>query len=166
MRNGNRVTILLLYAMIFVLSSSALGQESAETIIQKSLAANTRDWNAAPQFDCREQDRTSKGGTKTYDDMMILGSPYQRLVAMNGKPLDSAQEAEENRKLKNAIAERKSESHKKRAARIAKYQAELKRNRFFMEQMTSAFDFKLVDETELDGHQVYVLDATPRHGYR
>ena len=27
-------------------------------------------------------------GSKTYEDIMILGSPYERLVAVNGKPFD------------------------------------------------------------------------------
>lgn len=154
----------VLCAVFMLLSGGAFAQETADAIVQRSVEANRRDWNAAPQFDCREQDRTSNG-TKTYEDTMILGSPYQRLVAVNGQPLNAAQAAEEQRKLERTISERKSESSQRKAARIAKYQDDLKRNRYFMEQMTEAFEFKLLGNSKLDGHEVYVLNATPRPGY-
>jgi hypothetical protein len=63
-----------------------VGPSDANTIIQQSVEANQRDWDAAPKFDCSEHDRAS-AGIKTHDDTMILGSPYQRLVTVNGKRL-------------------------------------------------------------------------------
>jgi hypothetical protein len=74
---------------------------------------------ASPEFDCLETDRF-KGGTKTYEDTMIVGSPYQRLVAVNGKPLTSARAAQKKQKLENVVSERKNESPQTRAERIAK----------------------------------------------
>lgn len=35
-----------------------------------------------------------------------------------------------------------------------------------MEQMVKAFDFKKIGESRLDGHNVYILQATPRPGYK
>lgn len=72
---------------------STTGQKDANAIIQRSVAANQRDWEAVPKFDCWERDRTSEG-TKTYQDIMILGTPYQRLVEINGKHLTATQAAE------------------------------------------------------------------------
>ncbi|MGC2550916.1 MAG: hypothetical protein WA437_11675, partial [Candidatus Sulfotelmatobacter sp.] len=63
-------------AVILALSGWAVGQDNADAIIQHSVEANKRDWDAAPGFDCLERDRGSDG-SKTYEDMMILGSPYQ-----------------------------------------------------------------------------------------
>ena len=39
------------------------------------------------------------GGTKTFEELMLLGSPYERLVAVNGKPLSPEQQAQEQQKL-------------------------------------------------------------------
>lgn len=157
--------LIVLLAVVLTSSGWAMGQEDADAIIQHSVEANKRDWDAAPQFDCLERDRVSSG-TKTYEDTMILGSPYQRLVAVNGKPLAPAQAAAEKQKLENTTSERKKESPRQRSARIARYEKERRRNHLLMEQMTKAFAFKVVDETNLHGHEVYVLQATPRPGYR
>jgi hypothetical protein len=143
----------------------ALGQKDANSIVQRSVAANKRDWEAVPQYDCWERDRTSEG-TKTYDDVMILGTPYQKLVEVNGKPLTAAQAAEEKRKLEKTVAERKSESPEERAERIAKYNEERKRDHAMMDEMVKAFDFKLIGATTLNGRAVYSLQATPRKGYQ
>jgi hypothetical protein len=157
--------LVLLLAAILASSGSAMGQDNADTIIQHSVEANKRDWDAAPEFDCLERDRAS-AGTKTYEDMMILGSPYQRLVSINGKPLTPTETAAEKQRLENTISERKKESPRQRSARIARYEKERRHNHLLMDQMTKAFAFKVVDETNLDGHEVYVLQATPRPGYR
>ncbi len=97
---------------------------------------------------------------------MILGSPYERLVAVNGKPLTSAGQAAEKSKLDNEIAERRQESAQKRAQRIAKYEAERKHNHTLIEELAKAFDFKLVGDGKLNAHDVYVLQAKPRPGYQ
>lgn len=151
--------------VLLLLSGLMVGEDSANTIIERSLSANQRDWDAAPAFDCFELDQT-KVGSKTYEDIMILGSPYERLVAVNGKPLTSGGQAAEKRKLDNELAERRSESARKRAQRIAKYEAERKHDHTLMEQLTKAFDFKLVGQQKLDGHEVYVLQAIPHQGYQ
>jgi hypothetical protein len=154
-----------LLAVLLASSGWAIGQNNADAIIQHSVEANKRDWDAAPQFDCLERDRGG-GGTKTYEDMMILGSPYQRLVAINGQPLTPTETAAEKQKLQDTISKRKNESPRQRSARIARYEKEGRRNHLLMDQMTKAFAFKVIDETNLDGHEVYVLQATPRPGYR
>lgn len=161
-------------AVIFALCAAVMGQNTSQntgqntnvdTIVQRSVEANKRDWEAVPEFDCLERDRTADG-TKTYEDIMISGSPYQRLVAVNGKPLSPEQKEEEKRKLENARSERKGESPQKRAERIAKYEDERKRDHSMMDEMVKAFDFKLLGESKLNGHAVYYLEASPRKGYQ
>jgi len=161
---SSRLTLILALCTSAV-CGSATGQNNADAIIQRSVEANKRDWEAAPKFDCSERDRTHDGA-KTYQDTMISGSPYQQLIAVNGKPLTPAQTAEEKRKLENTISERKNESPQKRAERIAKYEDERKRDQSMMNEMVKAFDFKLLGETKLNGHAVYFLRASPRHGYK
>ncbi len=142
-----------------------MGQKDANAIVHRSVAANERDWAAVPKFDCSERDRAGEG-TKTYEDIMILGTPYQRLVEVNGERLTEAQAGEEKRKLESTVAERKNESPEKKAERIAKYEEERKRDHAMMDEMVKAFDFKLVGETRLNGHVVYALQASPRKGYQ
>src|SRR5262249_21166042 len=130
-----------------------------------SSAADNRDWAALPEFDNQERDR-NKNGDKTYAVTMLYGSPYERLIAVSGHPLAGRQQEQEQQKYDRTAAERQHESPQKRSQRIAKYQAERKRDHTLIEQMTIAFDFRLVGERVLNGHPVYVLKATPRKGYK
>src|SRR5438477_5217204 len=97
---------------------------------------------------------------------MLYGTPYERLIEVNGRPLSPEKQREEQKKYDDAVRERKNEPAAKRAARIAKYEAERKRDHTLLDQMTKAFDFKLAGDQELKGRKVYVLKATPRKGYR
>ena len=96
---------------------------------------------------------------------MILGSRYERLVAVNGIPLSPAQEAEEQRKQDAAIVRRRSESQKERAERIAKEETIRKRDNAMIEQIPVAFDFAYIGEQQAAGRDVYMLKATPKAGY-
>jgi hypothetical protein len=133
-------------------------------IIAKSVQANQRDFNAAPRYNNKERDRTAEG-TKLYQITMIDGTPYRRLLAINGNPLSPARQAEELRKERQAAAEREAESAEQRRARIAKYQKERTRDHNLIEQLTEAFKFEFVGEARLRGFDVYVVKATPRPGY-
>jgi hypothetical protein len=71
---------------------------SAETIIQKSVQANQTDWEQAPQYDYFERDQEANH-TKTYQVIMLDGSPYSRLVATDDKALTPKQQAAEEQKV-------------------------------------------------------------------
>jgi hypothetical protein len=152
--------------LMFLLSwQSNASIPDPSSIIQRSVEANQRDWTAAPQFNYRER-KTADDGTRTYAELMIDGSSYERLIAINGRPLDRDKEAEEVRKLQKVTAERKNESADDRRRRIAKYEAGRKRDHLLMEQLTKAFVFTFGGEETIDGRRVYVLHATPRPGYK
>lgn len=137
----------------------------AQTIIQRSVEANQADWNAAPLYDHFERDVTP-GDTKTYQILMIDGSPYRRLVRVNGHPLTREQQQEEQRKLAQATSQRRAESPAERASRIADWQRGRKRDQIMIEQLTKAFRFAMVGEGTSAGRRVYVLRATPRKDYQ
>ena len=159
------INILALMAASLSYFPSAAAQEDAATIIRRSSEANHRDWDAVPEFDNDERDR-DKNGDKTYAVTMLYGSPYQRLIAENGRPLPAAKQKQEQEKYDKAVADRQHESPEKRSERIAKYQGERKRDQTLIEQMISAFDFHLAGKRVLNGYKVYVLKATPRKGYK
>ncbi len=151
---------------LFAVAAISSAQDSVEAIIQRSVEVSAIDWKAAPSYDYFERDRLPGGGTKTFENLMISGSPYQRLVAMNGQPLSPAQQADEQRKLEAVIVQRRNESEYERAERIAKYEKERNRDHVLMEQLTRAFTFSLVGEQKRDAEDVYVLKAVPRPDYQ
>jgi len=158
-------SLLSVTAAILLSPRSATGQEDVASIIQHSSEANERDWAAVPQFDDVERDR-NKDGDKTYDATMLYGTPYDRLIAVNGHNLTGARQKEEQDKYEKAVSEREHESAEERSRRIAKYEADRKRDHTLIQQMTAGFDFHLLGKRTLNGFNVYVLKATPRRGYK
>jgi len=136
-----------------------------QTIIENSVIANQKDWNAAPSYAYRERDRIGTT-TKTYEVTMILGSPYNRLIEVNGRALSPQDNAREQKKMEQVIAQRRGESADQRQKRIANYEKDRKRDHLMMEQLTQAFEFKLLGTRIIDSREVYVLRATPRKGYK
>jgi hypothetical protein len=159
--------LFLLTRLILLVSLSRLPASAQDVteIIQKSVEANNRDWKANPQFDNFETDRVGQG-SKTYDVTFLFGSPYQRLIAVNGKELTEDQKAAEQKKFDQVLSQRKAESAEQRSRRIAKYEADRRRDHVMLEQLTTAFNFTLQGEQQLGPYSVYVLKATPRPGYR
>jgi hypothetical protein len=159
------ITALWMMGALLLWPPSAIAQEDVATILHRSAEANNRDWAASPEFDNFERDR-NKDGDKTYAVTMLYGSPYQRLIAVNGHSLSPAKQKDEQEKYEKAVAEREHESPERKAQRIARYQAERKRDHTLIEQMTEAFDFHSQGKRLLNGYKVYVLKATPRPGYK
>jgi hypothetical protein len=157
---------LALTIALIVLTAGSPAQNDVRAIIQRSVEANAVDWEAAPGYDYFERDQQPGGGTKTYDELMVSGSPYERLIAINGKPLSPERQAEEQRQLDATVLQRRNESERERAERIAKYEKDRKRNQLLMKQLTKAMDFVLVGQQKLNGFDVYVLKATPHPGYQ
>lgn len=85
---------------------------------------------------------------------------------MNGKPLPTEDQEREQQNLEEVISQRRSESPGDRAERLAKYERERKRHHLLMQQLTQAFDFRLLGERRLGHYAVYLLEATPRAGYQ
>jgi hypothetical protein len=160
-----------LYGAVWVLFVLAAMTDAAyctsvdvNAIIKKSVAANQADFDAAPQYSYRTREKT-EDGDKTHDVIMIEGSPYERLVEVEGKPISKEDAAKEQQKLNQARKERKAESPDQRRQRIAKYEKDRLRDHAMMSQLTKAFTFKLLGQKKVRSFTVYVLRATPRPGY-
>jgi len=149
-----------------MVASAVAQQPDAGTIIQRSVTANDADWKANPKYDWTERDLQPGGGTKTFQEFMIFGSPYARVVAVNGKPVPASKRAEEQQELDAEISKRRAETAEQRQKRIAEFDKERSREHAMMEQLTQAFNFKLLGEQRLASHQVYVLKAAPKPGYQ
>jgi hypothetical protein len=159
------LSLLSIVGMVLLRPDPAIAQDDMASIIQRSAEANERDWAAVPDFDNSERDR-NKDGDKTFDVIMLYGSPYERLIAVSGHSLSPTKQKEEQEKYEKVVGERQHESAEKRSQRIAKYQADRKRDHTLLQQLTTAFDFHLIGKRRLNGYEVYVLKATPRRGYK
>jgi len=139
-------------------------QLDVQAIIERSVSANEKDYEAAPLYSYKERDREA-GGSNTFEVDMLDGSPYRRLIAVNNKPLSAEENKQEQQKFDNAVAHRRAETPEGRRQRIQKYESDRKRDHELMQQLTTAFQFKLVGERKLGSFVVYLLKATPRQGY-
>ncbi|HWE50820.1 MAG TPA: hypothetical protein VG273_13580 [Bryobacteraceae bacterium] len=148
-----------------MLMAREAARPDAATIISRSVEVVKKDWQSAPRYNHYERDRLDDG-TKTYDITMILGSPYSKLLAINGVPLSGEAKQKEQQKLDSAIAQRCSESKAERDKRIEAYQKSVQRNHHLTEGLTAAFVFKLLGERTVGARAVWLLDASPKPGYR
>ncbi len=139
---------------------------NAQAIVARSVAAENADWRAQPGFNFIQTERDNGGAAITYQVTMILGSRYSRRIAVDGRPLSPTEQAAENRKFREEVARRERETPAVRARRIAAYRKNRDQEHVMLQQMAVAFDFRLAGSGTLDGHAVWVLDATPRRGYR
>ncbi|MBV9085123.1 MAG: hypothetical protein JOZ62_20805, partial [Acidobacteriaceae bacterium] len=148
---------------------------SASEIVQRSVVTNAADWKAQPDYAHRERDITQKidseGRTKveqvrTYEVSMIEGSPYERLIEIDGKALGPSQERDEREKLDREIHRRANESAGERQRRLSEYERDRSDERLLMQEMVKAFRFRLIGEQQINGVECYVLDATPDPKYQ
>jgi hypothetical protein len=146
----------------------ASAQISASEIVARSVANTKADWQAAPHYDFTERDVEIKHGrgVKTYRVMMIDGSPYNKLISVNGKLLGASQAAAEEKKLREEIASRQQEKPEDRAKRVGEYQEERRQDNALLQSMVHAMNFRLSGEATVDGRRCFVLEGTPRPEYR
>lgn len=161
---GHKITVFAILSLSAV-AGTAPGPNVGE-IVQKSAQVTGADRIAGANYDFKETDREQDGSSKTYAVEMLFGSPYNELIAVDGKPLPRDKQVEEKHKLAREIERRKQESPEDRQHRLAGYQKEEHRDLRFMEEFVRAFDFNLIGQTRLNHHSVYVIQATPRAGYQ
>ena len=142
-----------------------LAQELSPTeIIQRSCEVNQKDWDAAADYDYFQLERDGEK-SKTNHVMMLEGSRYSRLVAVDEKPLSPEDEAKEQQRYETEAAKRQRESVKEREERIGQYNKERDQGRAMMGELTKALDFTLSGKQDLGSHGVYVFKGTPRADY-
>jgi hypothetical protein len=155
----------LLALLAFAAAVTLARDINVTNIVERSAAANARDFQASSEFNYKQTEKLPTG-TRTSQVTMIDGTPYQRLLEVNGEPLNAQQAAAEAKKQAAAIALRNAQSVSARQARIAKYRRGQQRDNLMLSQLSKAFDFSLEREDKLDGFDVWVLKATPKPGYK
>ena len=160
------LTAAIAFLLVLPAQACAWAQLDAAEIVRRSVEANDRNYAALPRFNYLKVERVPDGGTRTYDELMLYGSRYSRLVAINGEPLSSDLQQEEQRRLDEATRRRSAESAAERAKRVRVYEQERARDQLLLNELAKAFDFTLVREERLGSWDAYVLKATSRRGYK
>ncbi len=149
-------------------------QVDAHEIIRRAVAADAHNWKVARNYTFSERvelrrldshGRLKSEEARSYEVTLVEGSPYRRLAARSGRPLPIGEEQQEQEKLAKSIAERREETSAQRTERVETYEKRPEWQREAWRELTEAFDFQLAGEEVLDGRSVYLIEATPRHGY-
>jgi len=87
-------------------------------------------------------------------------------VARDDHPLSDEERKAEEEKLLKSVEDRRQETPEQRQRRISEWEARREKQRESLREISDAFDFRLAGEESLNGGQAYVIDATPKPGYK
>ena len=144
-------------------------------IVRRSIELDHVNWVRMKDYTWTARETTrhldSAGETTSVDSdawetVILFGRPYRREIARNGKPLDAERQQKEQQKIDRATAKLERESPEDRARHLADYEKEREKDREFLREIPDAFDFKLLGEEQIDGRATWVIQASPKSGYR
>ncbi len=139
-------------------------QPDPKTLLLESIANYQHDWRAGMNWACTQTDVSRSDGTNkinVYEVTPLDGTPYDRLVEKDGRPLTPEERRREDEKFEKAARERKAESSEERQDRIRKYEDQ----RSFLKDIPNAYDFRLEGQETVDGRPAWVLGMTPKAGF-
>jgi hypothetical protein len=140
-------------------------QPDAKEIVVRSIHNYERDWRASRNtFTYTQKDITEADGKRTVEVSEVMpldGTPYERLISKDGRPLSPEERRKEEKKYEHAVRQREKETPAERKERIHKYE----RERDFVKDISEAYDFKLVGEENIEGRPAWVITMTPRAGF-
>jgi len=151
-----------------------LAAQDAAEIVRRSLAEDTASAAIARNYTYIENQelRTRDGNTvrvrqsSTYDVTLLEGSPYRRLVARDGKPLSADEQRKEEEKLRLSIENRRHETAEQKQQRIADWHRKEEKQHEPLHEIPDAFDLRFAPEETVEGHAAYVIEGTPKPGYK
>src|SRR5258708_6581169 len=141
---GTKSLLLAAPAVCGTAAAATQPPPNLQELTRRSVNALEKDWNEARNYTFAERAVKSKHDgkptIKTYRVLMMDGSQYNRLTAMNDQPLTSGEQAEEQRKLEFEIAKREHESSRQRNKRIGKYPTERNQDSATLKAVADTFD--------------------------
>jgi hypothetical protein len=168
----NMVRPILLLALLPALA----GAQTPREIVERAIALNEQNQRLARNYTYleRQESRTLDGSgrlkervVENWDVTLLEGSQYRRLVGRDDKPLPPADEKREEEKLRKSIEQRRGETPEQRERRIEESQRRRdERQRAPIRDLLDAFDFRLAGMETLDGREAWVIDGSPRAGFK
>ena len=171
---------MLLATQIVLCASAAWGQapEAAPdptSIVRKSVDIDRKNWELLKDYTFvedgqqREYHRDGSIGktrSQTYDVLVLDGTPYRRKTAKDGKALEEKESRKDEETFEKERARRLHETEEQRRKRVAEEEKNRAKGHAFVMQIPDAFHFVLVGEENIEGQPVWVIDATPRPGFK
>jgi hypothetical protein len=152
------------------LHSSAQAPDARE-IIKRSVDRDFYDFEKVKDYTYVEyevdREYDAKGNLKKTetetDEMLILGGrPYEKVIAKDDKPLDEKKARKEQEEMDKEAAKRAHMS----VGDKAKLEKERAEERAYLREIPDAFDFRITGTEEISGKPAWVMEATPRAGYK
>lgn len=173
---SNTVRGALIFAVPVLFAFSAAGQATTSdapdprAIIQRSVERDAQNYELLSRYTYTVQDverrfngdgDVTSSESKTYEVMMLAGSPYERVIAEDGEPLSDREAEKQQEKLDKELAKRLKNPEKERAD----YEKERAEQREFVREIPEAFDFTLLGTEEIRGRPAWKIHATPRQDF-
>jgi len=152
-----------------------LAAQDAREVVRRSVELDRKNLQLVVNYAYRQRDerRELDGRGKvtnvritTWDVTHPDGTPYRRPVARNDQPLSAGEQKQEEESLRKSIEDRRKETPEQRQIRIHDWEARRDKQREALRELPDAFDFRLAGEEALNGGHAYVIDATPKPGYK
>ena len=144
-------------------------------IVRRSLSFDQRNSDSARDYvyqrDVVEKRLDGGGKVKSteermYEQFVLYGEPYERLMSKNGQPLSDKDRQKEEERWEKLKESREHESEGERRDRLAKREDRRRGNREFLLEIPDAFTFTLLGSETVNGREAWVIGAEPRPGYK
>jgi len=171
----------MLLATQIVLCASAVWAQAPEVapdptlIVRKSVEIDRKNWELLKDYtfvedeqqkEYRKDGSIDKTHSQTYDVLVLDGTPYRRKTAKDGKALDEKESRKEQEKFEKERSRRLHETADQRRKRVEEEAKDRAKGHAFVMQIPDAYNFALAGEENMDGKPVWVIDATPRPGFK
>ncbi|HEY4364982.1 MAG TPA: hypothetical protein VGN17_28725 [Bryobacteraceae bacterium] len=142
-----------------------LAAQSAEEILQRNFAAKKANNEKARQYTSLEEDtrctydksgQSKQTSSETYEVMFLEGEQYKKLVARSGQPLNTAEQAKEEKKLQEEAKARR----KKRGSGLFTRTFSIGSADDAM--LFTHFENRIVGEEEVNGRRAWVIESVPK----
>lgn len=149
--------------------------QDAREIVRRSVELDQANWLRMKDYTwmAREVERNLDGNgrvksedSRAWETVVLSGEPHRRILERNGKPLSASDARKEQEKLDKVAAKLSNETPEERKKRLAKLEEERRKDREFLREIPDAFDLTLQAQEKVDGHDVWVINATPRAGFQ
>lgn len=160
---------------VVLLSLPVFGAESALDIVKRSLDLENRNFERQKDYTyqsyevSRETDGSGKvTSTKSrkFDVLSVYGRPYTRLIEKDGKPLSSSENGKQEERLRKEMEKRQRQAEDPNSKERRAYEKSRADERKFLNEMTSAYDFRIAGEDKISGKPVWVIMAEPRPNFQ
>jgi hypothetical protein len=158
---------LLLSLCLFAAPSQA--QDPAE-IVRHSVELDQADYERLKNytyiqtsaFKVHRGNKPDTTVTSAKEIMILEGEPYERLIAVNGKPLSEKEARREQEKMDKEVARRRRES----ASEKAKQEEERAEDRKFIMELPDAYMLRIEGVEQVSGKPAWAISGEPKPGFR